>query len=128
LATIDERSGAPAAAEVPLIDGYAETDLQQGVRAIQSITLPPRVLDSYAGCYSTSGSGRIILQREGDHLVMTAGREPTPTELFAVDEQELSDADGGARVSVLVDPSGRASAVVVHHGFQETLAHRSEPR
>jgi CubicO group peptidase (beta-lactamase class C family) len=92
-----------------------------------SMELPREQLERLAGSYELSPMATMIIRVEGNQLVSQLGPQP-PVPLFAESETVFFARVVEAELEFEVDPSGPATALVLHQNGQERRAPRLAER
>ncbi len=83
-----------------------------------AIKLDPKILDSYVGEYELEPNFIIAITREGDHLMIAAGRQPK-AELLAEAENKFFVKAVDAQISFAKDDKGAVTHLILSQGGEQ---------
>ncbi|HZS44435.1 MAG TPA: serine hydrolase [Blastocatellia bacterium] len=91
----------------------------------KEIAIDPKLLDGYIGRY-TASVGTLTITRDGSHLLVQEGDDPTKIEAFSESDRDFFAKSMELSMTFEADSQGKATALVVHTGGGDIKLKRVE--
>jgi hypothetical protein len=99
--------------------------LLQPAKQRKEVKIDAAVLEKYVGRYQLAPTFVVTVVREGEHLYAQATGQPR-FEIFAEDEHNFFYKVVDAKITFVVDASGRATSLVLHQNGANAPGNRIE--